>query len=113
MQCRVDPVGAGILTVYLRRPDSPNSLLFARSRASHAEPLDLVISDMSAVELKPAVIFRLSGSEKNEVRALRAVTKEVIGIHILLMRLLFGGDILRRFLQRVSLAKSTSAPLQC
>jgi hypothetical protein len=66
MQFRVNPVGAGILTVYLRRPDSPNSLLFARSRASHAEPLDLVISDMSAVELKPAVIFRLSGSEKNE-----------------------------------------------
>jgi hypothetical protein len=45
-------VGAGILTVHLRGPDSPNSLLFARSRATHTEPLDLVISDtLSAVEL--------------------------------------------------------------
>src|SRR5271165_1726345 len=40
-----NPVGAGILTVHLRGPDSPNSLLFARSRATHTEPLDLVISD--------------------------------------------------------------------
>jgi hypothetical protein len=40
------------------------------------------------------------------------ITKEVVGFHGLLMHPLFGGDILRRFLQRVSLAKPTSAPLR-
>jgi len=35
--------------------------------------------------------------------ALRAVTKEVVGIHVLLTRSLFGGDILRRLIRRVSL----------
>ena len=40
------------------------------------------------------------------------VNKEVVGIHVLLTRSLFGGDILRRLLRRVSLAKSTSAPLR-
>jgi len=44
--------------------------------------------------------------------ALRAVTKEVVGIHILLTRSLFGDDILRRLLLRVSLAKPPSAPLR-
>jgi len=58
MQFGVNPVGEGILTVHLRRPDSRNNLPFARSRAVHAERLDLVISDtVSAVELKPAIIF--------------------------------------------------------
>jgi hypothetical protein len=40
------------------------------------------------------------------------VNKEVVGIHVLLTRSLFGGGILRRLLLRVSLAKSTSAPLR-
>jgi hypothetical protein len=39
----------------------------------------------------------------------RAVTKEVVGIHVLLARSLFACDILRRFLWRVSLAISISA----
>jgi hypothetical protein len=39
-------------------------------------------------------------------------TKQVAGIHVLLTRSLFGGDILHRLLRRVSLAKSTSAPLR-
>jgi hypothetical protein len=51
MQFGVNLVGAGILTVHLRRPDSRNNLPFARSRAIHAERLDLVISDtVSAIE---------------------------------------------------------------
>src|SRR5262249_44101719 len=41
------------------------------------------------------------------------VTKEVVGIHVLLIRSLFGDSILRRLLRRVSLAKPTSAPLLC
>jgi hypothetical protein len=37
--------------------------------------------------------------------ALRAVTKEVVGLHVLLTGSLFGDDILRMLLLRVSLAK--------
>jgi hypothetical protein len=44
--------------------------------------------------------------------SLFAVIKEVVGIHVLLRRLLFVCDILRRFLRRVSLVKSTSALLR-
>ena len=44
--------------------------------------------------------------------ALRAVTKEVVGIHVLLTRSLFVCGILRRLLRRVSLAKSPSAPVR-
>src|SRR5262245_27652972 len=40
------------------------------------------------------------------------ITKEAVGVHVLLTRLLFGGDIPRRFLRRVSVAKPTSAPLR-
>ena len=43
---------------------------------------------------------------------LEAASKEVVGIHDLLTRSLFGGGILRRLLLRVSLAKPTSAPLR-
>src|SRR5580700_4629673 len=42
----------------------------------------------------------------------KKVTKEVVGIHVLLTRSLFACDILRRFLRRVSLAKPTSAPVR-
>jgi len=45
-----------------------------------------------------------------EWKELQAVTKEVVGIGVLLTRSLFGGDIPRRLLLLVSLAKLTSAP---
>ena len=45
-------------------------------------------------------------------RALQDVSKEVVGIHVLLTRLLFGGGIPSRLLLRVSVAKPTSAPLR-
>jgi hypothetical protein len=41
-----------------------------------------------------------------------SLTKEVVGIHVLLTRSLFASDIPHRLLLRVSLAKSTSAPLR-
>jgi len=44
--------------------------------------------------------------------ALRAVPKEVVEVHVLLTRSLFACGILRRLLQRVSLAKPTSAGLR-
>ena len=40
------------------------------------------------------------------------VNKEAAAIHVLLTRSLFGSSILRRLLPRVSLAKSTSAPVR-
>jgi hypothetical protein len=46
-------------------------------------------------------------------RDLQEITKEVVGIHVLLTRSLFDGGIPRRLLLRVSLAKPTSAPLPC
>ena len=45
--------------------------------------------------------------------SLKALPKEVVGIHVLLTRPLCGGGIPRRLLRRVWLAKPTSAPLRC
>ena len=42
----------------------------------------------------------------------RAVTTAAVGIHVLMTGSLFGDDIPRRLLLRVSLPKSTSAPLR-
>ena len=47
-----------------------------------------------------------------ETRALRAITKEVVGIRAVLTHPLFGGGIPRKLLLRVSLARPTSAPLR-
>ena len=44
--------------------------------------------------------------------SLFGVTKEVVGIHLLLTCSLFGVDILRSLLPRVSPVKSTSVPLR-
>ena len=43
---------------------------------------------------------------------LEEISKEVVGIHDPVTRWLFADDILRRLLLRVSLAKSTSAPVR-
>jgi hypothetical protein len=43
----------------------------------------------------------------NERRALQEVTKEVVGLHVLLTSCLFSDDILRRFLRCVSLTNET------
>ena len=57
-------------------------------------------------------LFDNAGLPTRRETALRAVTKEVVGIHVLLTRSLSGGGIPRRLLLRVSLAKPTSAPLR-
>jgi len=49
---------------------------------------------------------------ETKARELQGVTKEVVGTHVLPIRSLFFGGILRRLLLRVSLAKSTSALLR-
>ena len=51
--------------------------------------------------------FRERGAETKD-RELREVTKDVVGIHVLLTRSLFACGIPRRFLRPVSLAKLTS-----
>jgi hypothetical protein len=54
-----------------------------------------------------------AGRALNEkARERKEITKEVVGIHVLLTRSVFGGGILHRFLQRVSLVKSTSAAVR-
>ena len=45
-------------------------------------------------------------------KVLQSVSKEAVGVHVLLTRSLFGDDIPHRLLLRVSPAKSTSAPLR-
>src|SRR5215469_16127475 len=71
-----------------------------------------LVSEVSSVCIKR--LFDNAGflRTKPRVSALRAVTKEVVGIRVLLSRPLFGGGTLRRLLLRVSLGKSTSAPLR-
>jgi ATP dependent DNA ligase-like protein len=49
--------------------------------------------------------FRFALSVERKSRALRTVTKERVGIHVLLTRSLFGDGILRRLLPPVSLAR--------
>jgi hypothetical protein len=49
----------------------------------------------------------------SHVRIQNHLNKEVVGIHVLLTRLLFGDSIPRRLLLRVSPVKSTSAPVRC
>ena len=50
------------------------------------------------------------GGVLNEDRELQEVSKEVVGIHVLLTRSLFGDGIPRKFLLPVSPVKLTSAP---
>jgi hypothetical protein len=57
-------------------------------------------------------VRNFSPTTKPRDSALRAVTKVLVGTHVLLTRSLFVCDILRRFLRRVSLVKPTSAALQ-
>ena len=71
-----------------------------------------LVCEVSSVCIKR--LFDNAGFLRTKPRdsALRAVTKEVVGLHVLLTGSLFGDDILRRLLLRVSLAKPTSAPLR-
>jgi hypothetical protein len=62
--------------------------------------------------LAPVTIKKSFLVRRTKRRELQEITKEVVGIHVLLTRLFFGGGILRMLLLRVSLAKPTSAPLR-
>jgi len=56
---------------------------------------------------------RSDRNPRTKCGTLQAVTKEVVGIHVLLTRSLFGDGILHRFLLRVSLTKPTFAEDFC
>ena len=83
-----------------------------------AKSLNQVISPVSRIRLVPVVVemwteYRVPElGMLNERQALQAVSKEAVGIHVLLTRLLFGDGIPHRSLRRVSLRKRTSAPLR-
>jgi len=81
--------------------------------AKHASFSGSLVAEASSLRISKR-LFDNAGLPTTKPRdsALRAVTKEVVGIRVLLTRLLFGGDILRRLLLRVSLAKPPSAPLR-
>jgi hypothetical protein len=53
-----------------------------------------------------------AGGALNEKQETAKVTKEAVGIHVLLKRSFLGGSIPRRLLLRVSLTKSTSVPVR-
>src|SRR5271157_2019891 len=65
-----------------------------------------------ALHLKRLFDNAVRRTTKPRDSALRAVTKEVVGIRVLLTRLLFGDGILRRLLRRVSAVNPTSAALR-
>ncbi len=75
------------------RPRTPKE--FGKTSASSVKPL-------SGVGFVDGVL--------NEDRELQEVSKEVVGIHVLLTRSLFGDGIPRKSLLPVSPVKLTSAP---
>jgi hypothetical protein len=64
----------------------------------------------SASSVEPLSRVGFVGGVLNEDRELREVSKEVVGIHALLTRSLFGDSIPRKLLLPVSPVKLTSAP---
>jgi hypothetical protein len=82
--------------------------------AKHASFSGSLLAEVSSLCISKR-LFDNAGLPTTKPRdsALRAVTKEVVGIRVLLTRLLFGDGIPRKLLRRVSAAKSTSASVRC
>ena len=78
--------------------------------AKHASFNGSLVAEVYSLCISSVCLIALDFPQPN--RALRAVTKEVVGLHVLLTGSLFGDDILRMLLLRVSLGKSTSVPLR-
>src|SRR5271166_6970766 len=79
--------------------------------AKHASFSGSLVAEASSLRISKR-LFDNAGLPTTKPRdsALRAVTKAVVGIHVLRTHSFFGGGIRRMFLQRISPAKSTSAP---
>jgi hypothetical protein len=78
------------------------------SRAAHGGRN--VLNSLALTRSDPT--FRFASAVERTAGKLQEIIKEVAEIHILLTHSLFGDGILRRLLQHVSLAKSTSVPLR-
>src|ERR1700746_2293530 len=92
---------AGLITSSPRHPWLSTPLL-----------ADFFVPEVSPLSISSVCLITLDFPQPNRERALRAVTKDVVGARALPTRSLFGDGILRRFLRRVSAAKPTSAPLR-
>ena len=77
--------------------------------AKHASFSGSLVAEVSSLCISSVCLITLDFPQPS---ALRALTKEVVGIHILLTRSFFGDNIPRRLLQPVSLEKPNSAPLR-
>src|ERR1700732_5309876 len=79
--------------------------------AKHASFSGSLVAEVSSLCIS-SVCFDSAGLPTTKPRdsAPRAVTKEVVGIRVLLTRSPFAGGIPRRVLRRVSLATSTFVP---
>jgi hypothetical protein len=81
--------------------------------AKHASFSGSLVAEVSSLCISSVCLITLDfPTTKPRDSALRAVTKEVVGIRVLLTRLLFGDGIPRKLLPPVSAVKSTSAPLR-
>jgi len=77
-----------------------------------AERVVAWMSDVLPGQLQSNRHETFQGSVAHAISGIGRVSKEVVGIHVLLSRLLFGDGTPSRLPLRVSLAKSTSAPLR-
>ena len=81
--------------------------------AKHASFSGSLVAEVSSLCISSVCLITLDVPKPNrETARCEHFTKEVVGIRVLLTRSLFACDILHRLLLRVSLAKSTSAPLR-
>ena len=97
---RLDGIARKTLT---REGEDPNPKWSGTLFKAHQRGLAAIYGSRLTGRLRMGWLGVLLGS---------SVSKEVVGIHALLPRSLFGYGILRRLLPRVSLAKLTSAPLR-
>jgi hypothetical protein len=78
--------------------------------AKHASFSGSLVAEVSSLCISSVCLIALDFPQPNRDSALRAVTKEVVGIRVLLTRSPFAGGIPRRLLRRVSLATPTFVP---
>jgi hypothetical protein len=78
--------------------------------AKHASFSGSLVAEVSSLCISSVCLITLDFPQPNRDSALRAVTKEVVGIRVLLTRSPFAGGIPRRLLRRVSLATPTFVP---
>jgi hypothetical protein len=84
-----------------------NAICRVLSACDQPNPLVPVVAGLRTKDTVPE-----PETVQRKARSLQAAIKEVAGIHVLLVHSLFGDDIPRKLLLRVSAAKPPSAPLR-